>query len=80
MSENTIFRAASNLLGHNEIRIDVIDAPQSIVDGAFLVEATPAYEPPVSIVLSRLEIRELRDSLTKALQEMEITDIVRLLK
>lgn len=80
MSENTIFRAASNLLGNNEIRIDVIDAPQSIVEGAFLVQATPAYEPPISILLSRLEVRMLVEACSAALQEMEITDIVRLLK
>ena len=82
MSDNIIFSATSNLFGYNKIQVEAIEAEQSIMDGTFLVQAVERgdHQAIISIVLSRNEARELRDALTEALRQMEITDIVRLLK
>lgn len=79
MSENIIFSATSNVLGDTKFRVLTVEAPHSILEGCFIVESL-SLSVGVSHVLSRNEIRELRDALSSALTEMEITDIVRLLK
>lgn len=80
MSDNIIFTATSNLLGHNKIEVQAIDAPNTIVEGTFMVSVTGADSGVTkSLVLSSNEIRALRDSLTQALADAEIEDIMRLL-
>lgn len=82
MSDNIIFTATSNLLGYSKIQVTAVEAEHSILDGAFLVQTVEEGEhrAVISNLLSRNEARALRDALTKALEQMEITDIVRLLK
>ena len=82
MSDNIIFSATSNALGYTKIQVSTIDAPSSILDNTFMVQAVEegAHRAIISILLSRNEIHALRDALTEAIKQAEIDDIMQLLK
>lgn len=80
MSENLVFKATDNINDGNEFRVFALDV--AALPGVFILQSVNNKQGEFSVcsvLLSRNEIEQLRDSLTDALREQDIKDVQRLL-